>query len=116
MTAVVRSTSAFGDGVAAVGPLQAGASGEVAGVLQLPADTVAGTHTLRLSGAASGAQPEVSFGVASPVAATTSEPWLEKNLPAYAFAGGGLLVLIGAVTFSIVVSRRRRAAASTIEA
>lgn len=103
-------TATFDDGVAAVGPLQAGPSGEVAGVLQLPADTVAGTHTLRLSGAASGAQPEVSFGVASPVAATTSEPWLEQSLPAYAFAGGGLLVLIGAVTFSIVVSRRRRAA------
>ncbi|MFJ9391037.1 hypothetical protein ACIRON_19595 [Nocardioides sp. NPDC101246] len=104
-------TATFDDGVAAVGPLQAGAGGEVAGVLQLPADTVAGTHTLRLSGAASGAQPEVSFGVASPVAAATSEPWLEQNLPAYAFAGGGLLVLISAVIFSIVVSRRRRAAA-----
>lgn len=105
-------TATFDDGVAAVGPLQAGARGEVAGVLQLPEDTVAGTHTLRLSGAASGAQPEVSFGVANPVAAATAEPWLEQNLPAYVFAGVGLLVLIGAVTFSVVVSRRRRRAAA----
>lgn len=51
------------DGVAGIGPLIAGPSGEVAGILPLPATLAAGTHELRLSGAASGARASERFAV-----------------------------------------------------
>lgn len=41
------------DGAASIGPMVAGASGEIAGVLQLLPDLAVGTHELRLTGAAS---------------------------------------------------------------
>lgn len=62
------------DGVVAVGPLLAGTSGEIAGVLALPVDLPAGTHELRLVGAASGAEPRQRFPVkAAAVSATAAE-------------------------------------------
>jgi hypothetical protein len=53
------------DGAVALGPMMAGASGEVAGVLQLPADLEVGTHELRVTGAASGTVLTQLFPVAA---------------------------------------------------
>lgn len=51
------------DGAAGIGPLVAGPSGEVAGILPLPATLRAGTHELRLTGAASGGRASERFAV-----------------------------------------------------
>ncbi|WP_340537454.1 hypothetical protein [Nocardioides sp. GXZ039] len=68
------------DGVAAIGPMQAGASGEVAGVLQLPTDLGVGTHELRLTGAASGKEIAERFPVAA--GAGAAEPATATPTPA----------------------------------
>ncbi len=62
------------DGVAAVGPLSAGQQGEVAGVLQLPADVESGTHVLKLVGAASGAAPTRNFPIMADPHAALAQP------------------------------------------
>jgi hypothetical protein len=103
------------NGVAAVGPLTAGASGEVAGVLPLPIDLRGGTHLLVLSGAASGstAQTEVSITADLSTAAT---PVAEISPPVwpYILLGIGILLalvlLIVSVATSIVRARRSRRA------
>lgn len=51
------------DGVAGIGPMVAGPSGEVAGILPLPATLSPGTHELRLTGAASGGAASERFAV-----------------------------------------------------
>ncbi|WP_182377400.1 hypothetical protein [Nocardioides sp. WS12] len=51
------------DGVAGIGPMVAGPSGEVAGILPLPGDLAPGTHELRLTGAASGSAANERFAV-----------------------------------------------------
>lgn len=85
--------ASFDEGRAAVGPLAAGASGEIAGVLQLPAGLSAGTHTLRLAGAASGARVDVNF----PVLADAGTPvgredaGTDRAMPAW--AGWSFLVM-----------------------
>jgi hypothetical protein len=109
------------DGIAAVGPLTAGTSGEVAGLLQLPAATPAGTHELRLTGAASGAAPAARFAVrvAVPQPATASEDEAAALAVAAAgdddptrasllFAAAGLLVLLLALVACAVRIRRAR--------
>lgn len=100
-------TASFDSGKAAVGPLPAGPSGEVGGVLQLPLDLKAGTHTLRLSGAASGKQADVNFPVAAdPDAAVTPVAAEDDSdgLPAWAgwtFLGVAVLVLGAAAFFAL---------------
>ena len=101
------------DGVAAVGPLAAGQSGEVAGVLQLPASIQPGTHVLRLTGAASGAAPEVAFPIAAAapvVDATTTEVADEGPTPAawIFLAAAGVLLLVAVVAAVLRVRRARR--------
>lgn len=65
------------DGVAGIGPMVAGPSGEVAGILPLPRSLASGTHELRLTGAASGGTTTERFAVrpaddaTAPAAATT---------------------------------------------
>lgn len=101
------------DGTAAVGPLQAGASGEVAGVLQLPPDVAVGTHTLRLSGAASAQAPEIAFTVrADPVAVAAAEAQAVEPTPTWVFAlaGTSALLLLALLVSSVTAGRRRRAA------
>ncbi|WP_299050961.1 hypothetical protein [uncultured Nocardioides sp.] len=61
------------DGVVSLGPLTAGTGGEVAGVLPLPDDIGAGTHELRVSGAASEVSARERFPVAGSAAPTTTE-------------------------------------------
>lgn len=100
------------DGIAAVGPLSAGPSGEIAGVLQLPDGTGAGTHVLRLTGAASGANPTVNFPIAADttaVAASSDESSTSDWLP-YVFLGLAILAFLTAVTFAALRFRsiRRR--------
>lgn len=51
------------DGAAGIGPLVAGPSGEVAGILPLPVTLPAGTHELRLTGAASGGRAHERFAI-----------------------------------------------------
>ncbi len=103
------------DGAAAVGPLTAGPSGEVAGVLALPADLRGGTHALTLMGAASGkkAQSELTITAAkSPDAQATA-----SDVPAWVYLVLGLFVLVAlvmvllSVVTSVVRWRRRRRAA-----
>ncbi len=99
------------DGVAAVGPLGAGPSGEIAGVLQLPAGVTAGTHVLRLTGAASGAAPSVNFPIAAdpaPASSTVDEGGGPPDWVPLAFVGLGAVALLGAVAFAALRIRRMR--------
>lgn len=102
------------DGRAAVGPLSAGPSGEIAGVIQLPAGTTAGTHVLRLTGAASGATPTVNFPIAADPAAAVADE--DDGLPGwvpFAFLALAIVALLSAATFAalrIRAIRRRRTA------
>lgn len=109
------------DGVASVGPMVAGTSGEVAGVLQLPADLGVGTHTLRMTGAASGTELSENFPVAAgaaPSETTTAAVASETDSGAAAtvflvVAALILLAAIGALGSSLLRRRRRRAPAPT---
>ena len=104
------------DGVVSLGPLVAGSSGEVAGVMALPVGLGVGTHQLKLIGAASGARPNERFpvraadpSVAAEPAATTVDD--EDVLPAG--AAPMLFVLVAATALAsslvlLVVRLRRR--------
>lgn len=94
------------DGVAAVGPLSVGANGQLAGVLQLPADLSVGTHVLTLTGGAS--TPTVSFPVAAgaPVEAAVQDD--ETPVGAIVYVGAAALLLIAAATFAIRRFRKAR--------
>ncbi|MBD8605240.1 hypothetical protein IFT73_00115 [Aeromicrobium sp. CFBP 8757] len=105
------------DGLAAVGPLSAGPSGEIAGVLQLPAGTTTGTHVLKLTGAASGATPTVNFPIAAdptPASATTDDAGGLPDWVPFAFVGLAAVALLGAVTFAALRIRRMRRPAHAI--
>lgn len=94
-------SATFEDGLAAVGPLNVAANGQLAGVLKLPADLSAGTYELRLTGAED--LPSVRFAVTgNPVVADEDSDWL----PA-AFAGLGGLVLVGALVAAFLIRRQR---------
>jgi uncharacterized membrane protein YgcG len=107
-------TASFDNGMAAVGPLPAGASGEVGGVLQLPADIQPGTHTLRLTGAASGYRAEVNFPIiADPAPASFDGESTSDGLPAWgpwAFLGVGVVLLVAAGAYAFRRFRSIRAA------
>lgn len=97
------------DGLAAIGPLSAGPGGEVAGVLQLPRGLEPGTHSLEVTGAASGLHPSANFPISAgtttpsaPVAGRQDRPWA-----AYAYLGGALLVLAGVLALALRRRRRR---------
>ncbi|MET0822375.1 MAG: hypothetical protein ABWY58_15540 [Aeromicrobium sp.] len=115
LTAGDQVVVSLDDGVAAVGPLSVGPNGQVAGILQLPIDLPAGTHTLAVTGTTK--PPAVNFPVAAPVDAadaaadTGNTPWAP-----IVFTGLALVALIGAVVFSVVTIRstRRRTAADAI--
>ncbi|GMA24275.1 hypothetical protein GCM10025864_20340 [Luteimicrobium album] len=112
----------FDDGVLAVGPLTAGAQGDVAGVLQLPDDTRLGTHTLKLTGAKSGQAPEVALTVrrdpaeasAADAAARAAAAASAKDdgwSPAEIAVGVAALLLLAVILSSFVTARRRKRAA-----
>lgn len=100
-------------GLAGVGPLVAGAQGEVAGLLQLPADLRPGTHALVLTGAASGARAEVEFQVAAAPALASpelTEPLgpLEELSPAWIAVAVAAVLLVLVVLTGVVSSVRAR--------
>ena len=107
------------DGVVALGPMVAGTAGEVAGVLQLPADTAAGTHELRLTGAASGTEVTQNFpvaaGAAAPAPAAAEPPdrlgRLDRDDAGVLFLAGSGLVFLLAIGGFLLRRRRRTAAA-----
>jgi hypothetical protein len=104
------------DGVAALGPLVAGGSGEVAGVLQLPAGLAVGTHELRLTGAASGVETVQRFAVsaadepASPdgAALAATDDDASGATAGTVFLAGAALVLLLACVAALVARRRAR--------
>lgn len=103
----------LGAGLAAVGPLVAGTQGEVAGVLQLPADLKAGTHTFTLTSAATGTRAEVTFQVAAAPAAPAPLPAAEQQGgPSWEWIALGVaaLVLLGVIVVGLVTARRERRA------
>ncbi|KRC54975.1 MULTISPECIES: hypothetical protein [unclassified Nocardioides] len=105
------------DGVAGIGPMVAGPSGEVAGILPLPATLSAGTHELRLTGAASGGAASERFAVravdVSPAPEAAPEDDERPGSRVFLFVAAGLfaLTLLGLVLR--LARRRRRAAGST---
>ncbi|MET0931207.1 MAG: hypothetical protein ABWX74_16930 [Aeromicrobium sp.] len=110
------------DGRAAVGPLSAGPSGEIAGVIQLPEGTTAGTHVLKLTGAASGATPSVNFPIAADpdlAAAVADEDEGLADWVPFAFLALGIVALLSAATFAALrvrTIRRKRGPVRPIEA
>ncbi len=108
-------TVSLGAGLAAAGPLVAGAHGEVAGVLQLPADLRAGTHSLVLTAAASGTRVEVEFQVAAapapPVAPSEPDDEVAGGIALeWILLGIAALALIVVVIVGLVTARRERRA------
>lgn len=104
------------DGIAAVGPLSAGASGEVAGVLQLPLGTTSGTHVLKITGAASGSVPTESFAVTAPTGTPAAVANDERSDRApYLFLAVGVLALIAAVLTATLRGRLRRRQRRSVE-
>ncbi|RWZ64545.1 hypothetical protein ELQ92_07250 [Labedella populi] len=96
------------DGVSAVGPLTAGPSGEIAGVLPLPGDLRVGTHLLTLTGAASGAVAESDVTVtADPASVATTATAVAPPTWPYVVLGVSILVALVLVLLSIVTSIRR---------
>lgn len=100
------------DGVAAAGPIVVGNQGEVAAVIQIPATTEAGTHTLRLSGPSSGTEVEQNFPISAsttPVAETVSTD--DEGVPSWlpwAAAGAAAILLLLSIAFAVVRTRRLR--------
>jgi hypothetical protein len=113
-------------GVVSVGPLTAGAHGEVAGILQLPADLRVGTHVLTLTGAQSGQVPEAEVTVtrdpaeanaADLVAAATPDDdgvLLGLSGAEVAVAAAGAVLLVVVLVSAVTAQRRRRAARRAI--
>lgn len=108
------------DGVAAAGPIVVGTSGEIAAVIQIPATTEAGTHTLRLSGPSSGTEVEQNFpisGSTTPVAETVSadDEAAATWLPWAAASAAGVLLLLS-IAFAVIRTRRLRRTVGTSHA
>ncbi|TQJ30514.1 hypothetical protein [Microbacterium sp. SLBN-146] len=95
------------NGLVSVGPLAAGAQGEVAGVLPVPRDVRGGTHLVTLTGAASGgvAETQVTIVVAdtlTPAVAGSETPmWL------FVVLASSVVLAFGLIVASVVVSLRR---------
>ena len=103
------------NGLAAIGPMVAGPSGEIAGILPLPGDIEPGTHELRLSGAASSRQATERFAVAAgetddaaaPVAADRDEDGLAASRIFLLVAAGLFLIALMGVLLLRLARRRR---------
>lgn len=100
------------DGVAGLGPLVAGLSGEVAGILRLPADLPVGTHELRLTGAASNVKVVERFPVQAAdtetKASAAEESDDERDWPLSAlFLGGAGIAFVVALVIAVLRIARR---------
>lgn len=107
----------LGGGHAVVGPLTAGEYGEVVGTFALDPELRAGTYVIRLSGAASGQNPQVDLTVvedpAALGAAGSDQTSAQDPVWPWAFVIvvvlGSLLLLI--ILISLITTLRRRRAA-----
>ncbi|MDN5745914.1 MAG: hypothetical protein L0H31_12415, partial [Nocardioidaceae bacterium] len=88
------------DGMAAIGPLVAGPSGEIAAVLQLPREMTPGTHELRLTGAASGSQASERFAVRE---ADEAQPAAVQDKDEDQMSGSRLFLVIAGCVFLLAV-------------
>ncbi len=109
---VVASISS---GLSAAGPVVAGEFGEIAGTVQIPADTVAGTHKIKLTGAGSGTSVEAEFSVMADAQALASATPQDQQpirwaLIAVVVAGALLAVLIISSLISAIMRSRRKTA------
>lgn len=112
-------TVTLDDGLVSLGPLAAGAQGEIAGALSLPADLRVGTHLLRVSAAGSGLTTELEFTVtADPAAATAADLLAAATTPEghhwtaaeIALVAAGAVLLLTVVVSAVTALRRRRKA------
>ncbi|MHA7272170.1 hypothetical protein ACX80Z_01935 [Arthrobacter sp. TMT4-20] len=107
-------------GLLGAGPLQAGEHGEVAGAVQLPADMRPGTHTIKVSAAASGAVAQTEFSVVADAAqlAVQGEAVQEDGTWYWpliaALITGGLLFLV--LLTSLLTALFRRKAVRAVKA
>lgn len=105
-------------GLSAAGPISAGEFGEIAGTVQIPADTVAGTHKLKLTGAGSDNSVEAEFGVmanAEMLAGDTSSDQqpIRWALIAVVVAAALLLILITSSLIAARIHRKNKPTASS---
>ena len=104
---------ALGAGLAGVGPLVAGAQGEVAGALQLPSDLRAGTHVFTMTGAASSLRVEEQFQVAAAPAVPASSETADDGAAwppsgEWLALGVAALVLVAVIVVGVVTAARDR--------
>ena len=97
------------NGLVSVGPLAAGAQGEVAGVLPVPRDVRGGTHLVTLTGAASGgvAQAEVTIVVTDTVVAGAPTP--ETPMWLFVVLVSSIVLALVLIVVSVIASIRRSA-------
>lgn len=109
--------AALDGGLTAVGPLTAGAQGEVAAALPVPRDIRNGTHLITLRGAGSGgvAEAEVSVtgGTAEVVATAPAVPAWSLVLLLACIAVSAVLVIASVVAALVRARARRRARRAT---
>lgn len=103
----------FADGRAAAGPFLVGDTGQLAGVITLPADLAAGTYELRAFGVAS--PPAVKFAVRAADDATDAAPAAAESESDDAetwgklFVGFAAALLLVALARLLLIARSRRA-------
>jgi hypothetical protein len=98
------------NGLVSVGPLAAGAQGEVAGVLPVPYDVRGGTHVVTLTGAASAGVAQAEVAIVAPQT-TVAEPAAEQT-PMWLFVMlvCAIALALILIVVSVVVSLRRAGA------
>lgn len=102
------------DGTAVAGPFTAGAGGDVAGMLELPATLAAGTHQLHLTAAASGRTATINFAVRTDgpaeaaVEPTAADSTDGGDIAGWIFLGASGTVLVGVLVWRLAALRRTR--------
>ncbi len=110
-------TASLDDGLAVAGPLTVGTSGQLAGMVAIPAEIGPGTHRLRLVGAR---VPAVSFAVSGATSASAAslepEDSAGNERAPLLFVGGAALLLVLALARLVLIRlalRRRRSGVHT---
>ena len=97
------------NGLVSVGPLLAGASGEVAGVMPVPRDVRGGTHLVTLTGAASEREAQAELRIILDAPALAEAPAAGPEIPMWIFVAllVSIALALALVIVSAVVSIRR---------
>lgn len=95
------------NGLVSVGPLAAGAQGEVAGVLPVPRDVRDGTHLVRLTGAASGGVAEAQVTIEVPASLVSAPASGETPMWSFVLLVSSIVLAFALVVVSVVTSIRR---------